>query len=414
VAAEDHPIGVLPADPRYVGHRLTDPSGAGIMFELRDLSGRVVGRARLPRGMRQSVATGDGYGITGIRSDNGSSVRVATIAGGPVRILMANSGHWAEGWTADGAAVIADRQVGEGLVVDALPLSGGERRQATLPAGALGSGWQTSLGPWFSYQTRTPDALHAINLATGQTHPITRALEARIGVQGRGGQAQDGSRWVYPERTRAGIDFRSVDPATGASESIRAFPDGRGQRNDFMIHGTRLAWFEVRGDSVDLLLSDGPSSPVRRLASFHTSEVGDEERDAWSWKGDRIAVCTSRSGPVRANLLSTFTIPAGNAMPMRQDYEIGTASGCWAPQWLPDDSGVVFLAVMDRRDNVPDLMHFALREGTRPAVLTGDDPNEIWSFTLSPDGRFAAYTVSLPATNSSVHVASFKAAIEGR
>ena len=98
----------------------------------------------------------------------------------------------------------------------------------------------------------------------------------------------------------------------------------------------------------------------------------------------------------------------------RREIALGSASSCWAPQWLPDDSGLVLLIIMDKREDVPDLAHLSLRDGSRPIVLTRDDPNEIWSFYVSPDGRSIAYPSELPVSKSSIHVASFKSMLDAR
>lgn len=413
IAREDHLVRVLPADPRYILHHLDGPGGTGKLLELRDRSGRLIGRTEMSREMSWSATTADGFGVVATVGERDRSVRVATVAGGPVRKLTVDGGFWPEGWAADGRAVIADRREAGRMVVEMIPLGNGERSRRVLPEGVVSSGWRTSTGPWFSFTTGMPDtALHAINVLTGETRLVAPNVYMRGRILGRGGEQQDGSRWIYSSRSNGQFEFRSTDPATGDTRVIRRLPDDGRRQRQFMVHGSRMAWFEVRGDSTDLRLSDGPDAPIRRLATYWTGAIGDDEDAAISWQGDRIAVCGKRSRHDSTNVLSVLTIPASAVSPVaHQEYELGTASGCWAPKWLPDDSGLVLLVIVDRRDDVPDLAHLPLQSGARPTVFTGDEPGEIWEYTLSPDGRLATYGVILPVSRSTIHVASFRSLI---
>jgi hypothetical protein len=312
---------------------------------------------------------------------------------------------------ADGSALITDRVENGRIVIEVTALDGTPLRQYTLPAGAQRSGWASSVGPWFSYFAG-PQGLSALNVVTGQMKRIANAASGSFG--GRGGMEQDGSRWGVVEHAGGQSIYTSVDPATGATTALRTVPAGNGNRRYFTAHGSRLAWLEARGDSLDLMIAENPTAPARRIISAKASIEGADESLAWSWKGDRIAVCSGAAGADRALTILTVTTTA--TVPVtRQDVPIGNSVGCWAPQWLPDESGLLFLTIIDRqREDVPDLAYLSLQPGAQVRVLTKDDPYEIWSYLTSPDGRYAAYPVDLPVSRASIHVASFKGLIEAR
>ena len=195
--------------------------------------------------------------------------------------------------------------------------------------------------------------------------------------------------------------------------SIRTFTDGVVKRGHFISAGTRLAWFEVRGDSLDLMVAEGQTGTPRRVFSARWKIEDSDETLAWNWAGDRIAVCGTSSGARKT--VTILSIPtASTASVTRQDIPLPTYSQCWAPQWMPDDSGLVFLTIMDQKEDVPDLAYLPLRSGGELKVLTRDDPYEIWSFLLSPDGRSVAYPVDLPVSRTSIHTVSFKSLIDGK
>ncbi len=413
LATENHPVAVLRGDPRYLVHfvDLTPPLTQHL--EIRTLAGETVASLEGGPDMRLLNSSGDGLGTMGIRNESDYSIRIATVAGGPLHVLTAGGKNWSAGWMPDGSAVITDRTEGGRIVVEVLPLGAGDRKRIPLPPQAKNSGWNSSVGPWLSYQTRDPAALHAINVVTSQTRDLTQAI-ANVFVIGRGGRAQDGPRFIYGERTGNRIGIRSTDPETGATETIRNVPAGAARRPAFHVHGKRAAWFEARADSFDLLLATGPAANPRRLATYLFAEMGADpwERLAWSWKGDRLAVCRRSSGGDHRAFVTLIDVPVTSAGPSgSRDVDLSGWSQCWQTQWLPNDSGLLTLAVRSGTDK-PDILHVPLGGGEQPKAITRDETNPIWEYLTSPDGLQVAYPVSLPVTRSSIWVANFKPMLE--
>jgi hypothetical protein len=84
---------------------------------------------------------------------------------------------------------------------------------------------------------------------------------------------------------------------------------------------------------------------------------------------DIIVVEVSPSG----NLVGdpkTFAVPFGN---------------WWSPRWLPNGRGIVVVGGDGNVWRIP------LDPNAQPVNLTKDDPNSVWRYKLSPDGRYIAY-----------------------
>ena len=415
------PIGVITGDPRFTiqGVQSLGPGLGRVDREIiRTIDGREVGVVDLPRGTGASGPTGDGLGIMVRANEFETPIRIVAANGGPIRTLTPGGRNWPEAWMPSGEALITDRparQVADawspannGIAVELLRLAGGSEKVIPLPAGVGGSGWSSSVGPWFSYMTGNPSALHAINVTTGQTRTITERLVAAGGGTGRGGMEQDGASMVYAENSPDGVAIKSSDPGTGEVRLVRAFPkrlDARA-RWGYAVHGSRLLYFEARGDSVDLVLTSGPEAAPRRLGTWPRGEVPPDEGAAWSWKGDRLAIC-GRAGPDHHPILMVLTLPGGSGSIDRQDFDLGTGDVCWAVKWQPDDSGVFLVARSQGSASRADVFHLTLTPGSRPTALTRDEPYQPSEYLPSPDGKLVAYPVYV-GKGSSIYVVDLK------
>ncbi len=411
VATESHRIRVLAADPRYVQHQVSTPSrtsGGGI-WELRDSTGRALGRIEFPDGVNNAAFTGDGWGLVGIMRQEDLSIRLVSVPDGAMRTVTTTGRRWPEAWMPDGSAIITDRHENGRIVVEVTSLDGKPLSQHSLPANAQSSGWNSSVGPWFSYQPG-PLGLSALNVVTGETKQISTTGTCCGG--GRGGMDQDGGNWGYWERNENQIVRKSTDPATGVTVTLRTFTTSS-QRGQTIAAGSRVAWIEARGDSIDLMVSENVSGPARKVLSSRGTLRDAGENIAFSWKGDRIAVCGGATG--LPGTLTILNVPMSASGPVtRQDIPLSSATGCWGPQWQPDDSGLVLIVIMNRPENPPDLAYMSLRSGAQLKVLTAEDPYALWNYITSPDGKYVTYAVNLPVSRASIHVASFKPLIDGK
>jgi hypothetical protein len=292
-------------------------------------------------------------------------------------------------------------------------MNGEKSRSVRLPTGTSQSGWQSSVGPWMSYRVPAPsgntEVLYAVNVNTGARHEISRSA-VRVGFRGRGGYEQDGDRWIYVSRTgkSGGLELRSADPATGASTRILDLPAQLrfGQGVTLSVHGNRVAYTQARGDSVDLFVIDGPAAQRRKVASF--SKDGDTV--TWSWDGSMIAVADWLPGTPRRGGVHLITMgPDASSKPRIRLFDLGVENGCDSFTWTPDDTHIVMLCYGANAR----IMKLRVSDGQLSPVLTGDQPQQIWEYYLSPDGRKVVYTIQRNA-GVSVSVASFRSLIEAR
>lgn len=417
VAEQGNPVAAFPADPtRYLLH-FVGTSATDRRWELRAMGGEVLGSFAPPPGSRTPVPTGDGAGLMVVRNETENSIRIAPVAGGTIQTLITSRDHGLEDWMPNSSAILTHRpdgSRGRQMVLEVLPLTGGEPRRQTLPPGVTESVWHTSVGDWFIHQSPSPDGLQAINLATGQARKIP-GVPIQQTLLGTRRSRGDGQRILYAERRGDQVEIRSTDPETGAARILRTFSAASLPRG-LHVHGSRLAWFEARSDSTDLMLTTGPTGSPRRVVTYPTGQIGSDpwEQLAWSTQGDRLAVCRARSATDRRAFITILDIsgPAG-ARAASQDLDLPGWTPCWLTQWLPDDSGLLTLSVRPGT-NKPDILHVPLPGGAAPRAITNDETNEVWGFRVSPDGRSVAYLVNLPATRSTVHVADFKPLLRGR
>ena len=61
-------------------------------------------------------------------------------------------------------------------------------------------------------------------------------------------------------------------------------------------------------------------------------------------------------------------------------------------QWLPDESGFLVLGMGAEGLMDTNVWLISLDPRVAPVALTADDPQSVWNFRLSPDGRYVAYS----------------------
>ena len=75
MATKPYLMAALPADPRYVLHRVEGNGSDGTRWELHDPSDRVVSRFQQPPGIAFRLNFGDGYGFVGLAAESERSIR---------------------------------------------------------------------------------------------------------------------------------------------------------------------------------------------------------------------------------------------------------------------------------------------------------------------------------------------------
>jgi hypothetical protein len=408
ISAGPRPMRILPGDPRYMVVWAGLP-GQTSTVELRRVDGTLVRQFALPRGNSTPVPTGDGLGWMVQVGSWKSSVRVIPVEGGPAREVVGGGAHWPEAWLGNDT-LVTDRLSGDNIVFEVFPLTGGAARAFRLPFGADQTGWHSSVGPWLSYRIadsarsgQLEDAIHAVNVVTGE-QKLVAPRSSRVPISGRGGAEDDAGRWVYALRDGPDgpVEVRTVDPGTGATTLVRRFPAGFafGVRGlGFRVHGAKLAYMVARGDSLDLMLTEGPTGPPRRLATFNNAGAM-----TWSNDGTRIALSAWVPGNPRQPGIHVITLPTrpGQASEVKR-YVTGGDTSCDMFRWTPDDSQILMLCYAAQGR----ILSLRPADGTLKVVLPSETPQEIWEIMLSPDGKRIAYPVQRNA-GSVVQVLDFK------
>jgi len=72
----------------------------------------------------------------------------------------------------------------------------------------------------------------------------------------------------------------------------------------------------------------------------------------------------------------------------------------FSTQWLPDESGFLVLGMGADGLMDTDVWLISLDPHVAPVALTADDPQSVWNFRLSPDGKYVAYSSEMPLGGS--------------
>jgi hypothetical protein len=388
----------ITGDARHVYRQASAASGGGVV-EFATIDGRRLARFRLPRRMRVASR---GFGTTpgtflAVTQDVVAPLQVLPVAGGPPRQLDEPRAYDLPlTWTPDSKRVLFQTELNDGSVLLFASLSGREMEQLQLPEPPLLNvrmvfGFYPVLsgnGRYLLYGSAeagpTAPMLKVFSLENGRARVLSRSPWTPMsypGFHGAGGTLyRDGENFVYCEKTQAGYEFRT-SPPEGPSRLIWRFPAAR-RPPPVGIHRDRIAFVEEsEGESTLLIARAGDREPRRALTV--DSALG---QPVWSHDGRLIAVGSQQ------NVLVVEVTPAGEVLgdPRVLDLEPGPAVW-WSLQWLPDASGFLVLGYGAGAPMDSDVWLVPLDPGARPVALTLDDPNPVWSFLLSPDGRHIAY-----------------------
>ncbi|MBI4408575.1 MAG: hypothetical protein HY561_02625, partial [Gemmatimonadetes bacterium] len=167
----------------------------------------------------------------------------------------------------------------------------------------------------------------------------------------------------------------------GKVRTLRSLSPSILDKSNVAVHGDRVAWQQARGDSLDLLIADGPNAQPRRLLSMSTRPSNEI---SFSRDGKLLAMHYS-TGPGSPDLMAIVDADGRTAPHI---IETGLTYWYW-PRWLPDHTGV--LVIGGGAGAEANVVLVPVRNGAKPVNVTRDDPSMKWGFELSPDGRFIAY-----------------------
>jgi Tol biopolymer transport system component len=366
-------------------------------YAIATLAGNPVASFETPRyslhGLERLAA--DGHSLLAARSNGVAPVRVVPVAGGPVRQLTeAREYDWPLGWSADGSHVyVSTRSNGQEEILR-LPVTGGPATRWAVPwTRVVGIGPEGRHVMLVGRPRGGRRTLEIGSLPDGQTRVVTDAVYS-WSVGAPGGSLTNGGEFSYLELRGDRLELRSTSPG-GPSRLLRAFPASYAGRTSFGVHGSRIAYTEMRGDSTAIFVADGPNGHARQVVTV----AGRAGQPVWSYDGRWLAF--DHYTPGQGSRLDVLLIGIGKNGSLTgtpRMLESGAQWG-WGIQWLPDDRALtVFGETGVANENHVFLV--SLREGERPVAITRDDPAIRWGYSLSPDGRYVAYATGISRGSS--------------
>jgi Tol biopolymer transport system component len=338
----------------------------------------------------------EGDQILAIRPRSVASLMILPVEGGPRRQLTETNIYYDPfGWSEDGRRVLFETELsGEGVMLYA-PVAGGPMPQVKLPEPR----WQafdpvlSGDGKHVLYAVRESESelptLKVYSIEEDWSWELSRNFfpDPAGRLSGTGGtHCRDGDDFLYFEK-REGHYVLVASPPQGPARLMRAFagklPGSVG------VHGDRIAYVENSGEEATLFLATTGKVAARRLLNLY----GMLDMVVWSPGGRRMAAYhfdPTRSigndfDPVGRDLIVFEVRPSGEIVGEPRRYSV-PAGHWWNPRWLPDGQAVLVNGLDANVWLIP------LDPNARPLAITQDDPNGAWSYKLSPDGRYIAYS----------------------
>ena len=370
---------------RYVYFESPSRDSEEDVYALATVDGQLLGGFSPPDDMKPIGCTAEEAHILATVQEEAAPLKVVPIGGGPASQLTETRAYdWPLGWTPDSRAVVFESQLDGRAVILMAPTQGGAMRQLPRPD----EKWV--YGPVLSrdnrhilYGVREDEAetsiLKILDLSTGDSRELTR-------TPWEGYPRYNSSRWdekfLYAEKKDGRFDFRAVrageDPVLLRSFPDSVFPPIIG------VDGDRLAFWVASGGNSTLYLATAGQPDIREILTFPGS-VGQRGRNEPVWSPDGRYLATG-ARPLSETteqpaIVVEFT-PKGEVVGQPRVVQ-GLPESWWDLEWLPNSESFL---IADG-----DVWLVSLEPGADPVNLTDEEPLT-WSFSLSPDGQYIAFS----------------------
>jgi Tol biopolymer transport system component len=360
----------------------------GRTVEVLDFAGRVIAHHSNSR-LWPIRFSADGATLISSTSNTGTIIRVQAIAGGdPIDLPNTVGSGQPVAWTADSRAVIATGVVDGISAVRILPLEGSASRAVKVPAGDARVqflGPQGASATHATYRVQVGDdrnhhRLFALDLATGERTLLTEgsATSASAGSDGFNFREQVGDQ----------IHWRSAAPGRPTRTFYSAPADFAAERS-YDFHGDRVAYTDLVGDSLAVMIEDSPGAAPRALATLGVPTRPDACcRVMLKFSPDGQWIVADLPDPPGVATATLIRVPdQGRATDVRN---VSLDAEFWYnPRWTPDSQGVTVIAA---NGNSRAWVAFVpTAPGERVRHISRADDSSAWDFALSPDGRYVAY-----------------------
>lgn len=380
-------IGILPGPNRDFVLRVSQQDRE---WEIATLEGHSLGRLPLPRGMAIADISKEGDQMLATQAEWVASLTILPVEGGPARQLTQGFAYDEPiGWSPDSKKVLFETALnGEALLFYA-PADGGSMHEVKLPEDRLRD-YQPVLsldGKHVLYAIGEGGdellTLKVYSIEEDWSWELSRRYVFTRGPAGQIGPQRDGQDFLFFEK-REGLYELRASPPQGPSRRLKTFDDIPGI---MAVQGERIAYVENTKKEAFLYWTIAGESPVRRILTLE----GMLDALAWSPDGKRIAAyhydptrAAKHIEPGGRDLIVMEVTASGDLVGEPKAYAVPSGHW-WGPRWLPDGRRILVVG------NDGNLWLIPLDPGARPVDLTLDDPNSLWRYHLSPDGRTVAY-----------------------
>jgi Tol biopolymer transport system component len=379
------------------------PSFSTPVAEISTFEGRHVASLPLHRNMAPRSFAADGHSILATVSDDVAPIRVVPVAGGPsITLTQARESDELDAWTADaGRLAVRTRLNGHATLLD-VPIDGGEAAEIATPPEATRTMLSSDRKHLFyvvSDSVIDRMSLRVRRLGDGRTREIARDLVTPTqftgGPGGRGQWPFSGEEILYTERRGDRFELRACAPE-GQPHVLRSFPL-KYAADVVGVHGERVAFADVLGDSTALLVAEGPNGAPRRVAVV---PGGGRTLGEPVWSPDGRWIAASYNPPDEGSRYAVFIVGVTPADQPNAPPRLVPGGPLWGSsiKWLPDSRAVTVWGM--NQGYKTGIWLVSLREGELPINLTRDDPSSMYSYSLSPDGRYIAYPAEIPRGSS--------------
>jgi Tol biopolymer transport system component len=399
---------LISPDAQHLCREISDAQGRPRVYEIATIHGTTVARFTLPKSMKVTSFAADGRSLLAVMDHAAAPLRVLSLNGGPVRQLTETRAYDVPlAWTPDASEIFFETELNGSQVFMLAPRDGGAMRQVRLPSPiAKGHGPVLSADgrhvmlATVDEKTGSP-VLQVIDLDDGGVREISRQpLWDRYRTFN---PSRVGALFLYAERFEDRFEFRAVHPDM-ESILLRSFP-----ADEFPplidVHDKRIAFTKPSGDSTSLFVAWAGKTDAKRVLTVE-GRLSSRGSAAPSWSPDGSLLALAYSAPDAGDtdvLLVELTSAAEMVgEPRTLSLEPGPL-WWWNLTWLPDGSGFVINGFGADRAGGPrgtNIWLVSLDPGTEAVPLTADDPNDTWAFSLSPDGRYLAYSSDVHAGSS--------------
>jgi Tol biopolymer transport system component len=393
----------LSPDGQYLYRDIASGDKERNRYELATVDGRPLATFSLPAPF-QLAGFGDGPGeFFVVRRDAVNPLRVVPVAGGPVRRLNEAWGYdLALGWTPDAREVFFATELNGERIFMLAPLDGGRMRQVPIPDNHLPGAW--------AHLSLSGDGQRVLYLSAGRTeeehgiwmYDIARDTAIQVD-EGRIPSGTVGGRWSIGG-SREGGGFLYGLSRGGRHELLEARPDGsrrvlwtfpdRGAEPPTVrVHGDRIAFTENDGEEGSLLIARvGEDRPRLLLTLPGYIGARGSNPPAWSPDGRLLAVSFAGTGEDRQRQVLLVEVTEAGELAGEPRFLLldGGPSHWHNLAWLPDGQHFLVLGATEDAPAHNDVWLVSIDPETPPVRVTGDVEGTIWSFVLSPDGRFIA------------------------